>query len=390
MIQIQKDHLLIACKHLQRIVPRKPTLPVLACVKIEPALNHVRLMATDCDRTAHITIPTGTTSKLEALRAKKAGAVLVDSGVLANAAATADAGSFVRIDRDHIQVIIEGQASNIPIAVEDTEFPELPSLDWLPVSGQIDLDALKRLLRCVSIDEGRYILCGVNWDKEGYLIATDGRRLHREPFTPLPEGIDGVTIPTETARLIPARAAISIDHRMDGEKIVTGTHIAFVATENILTIRIFSKLVEGKYPNWRAVCPNPSGNSVRFNNDQAASSLRKIAKIAGTSKRDIDSTLIEVGPSSITFHVRHDGKNSGSFTQPAIIKGKPASIIFNTKYLIAALENGADTIDIADNMTPGIFSGVKDNTHILMPMRGDAPAPTSEPEEENEEEPVEA
>lgn len=389
MIQIHKDHLLIACKHLQRIVPRKPNLPVLGCVKIEPTLSEIRLVATDLERTAHITIPTGANNKLAALRAKKAGPLLVDCGVLANAAATADAGSFLQIDRNHIQVMIEGQASNIPVTMpEDTEFPSMPVVDWLPVSGQIDLDALKRLLRCVSTDDGRYALCGVHWDKEGFLIATDGRRMHRETISPLP--VDSFTIPTDTARIIPPRAAISIDHLKDGGKLITGTHIAFVATENILTIRIFSKLIEAQYPNWRVVFPTPSGNSVRFNNDQAASSLQKIAKIAGTSKRDIDSTLIEVGPNSITFHVRHDGKNSGSFTQPAIVKGSPKPIIFNTKFLITALENSTDTIDIADAMSPGIFSGVKNNTHIIMPMRGDSVTSTPKPEPEPEEEPVEA
>ena len=374
MISIQKDHLLLACKYLHRVVPRKPSLPALACVLIDPTLNETRLIATDRQRTAHISIPTG--NKIAAMRAKQAGKLLVECGVLANAAATADAGTFLTLTRDQIQLTIGGQLSTIPITtnqvadeLSDPTKTELAG-EWLPVSGIFDPDAVKRLLRCVSRDETRFILQGICWDAEGYLIATDGRRLHREPFHALPADLSAdVIIPTAACEIIPPRAAVSLKFGQ------SSNYIAFVATENILTIRIYSRLIEGKYPNWRQVLPTLSGNTIRINNQDVAASLKKISKLHANNK-DCTAT-IEVGQGQITLRL----PSISSFSAPAIIAGTPTSISFNTKFLIDCLENGGDTFDYQDETSPATITGVKRNQHILMPVRLATNTPTAaEPE----------
>ncbi|NDG72165.1 MAG: FtsX-like permease family protein [Proteobacteria bacterium] len=65
----------------------------------------------------------------------------------------------------------------------------------------------------------------------------------------------------------------------------------------------------------------------------------------------------------------------------------------NTQFLIDALENGGDTFSYLDGMHPARITGVKQNTHILMPVRVTPPPATPEPDEapcEEEEEPCEA
>jgi DNA polymerase-3 subunit beta len=390
MIPIHKDHLLIACKHLQRAVNTRHTLPSLACVHIEPGLHETRFTSANLEQAVAASVPTSG-SKLSALRAKNAGSFLVDAGVLANAAASADAATFLQLDRDSIQLTIGSQVSTIPITTESAaEFPPLPEVDWMPVSGQIDLDALKRLMRCASTDETRYILNSVYWDKEGLLVATDGRRLHTEPFAPLE--VEGVTIPYAACRMIPPRASISLERPKDQESPeepvvhLPSRYIAFVATENILTIRIFSKLLDGKFPSWRQVMPQPTSHSVRFNNQDAAANLRKINKLVAGRKKELGSTLLEPSPGRITFHLRKDEVTIGSFTQPAVLTGNPEKIAFNTQFLIDALENGGDTFSYLDGMHPARITGVKQNTHILMPVRvTPPPAAVSEPEPEEDE-----
>jgi DNA polymerase-3 subunit beta len=399
MIQIQKEHLAAACKHLLRVVPKKPTLPILGCIRIHQTPQSIHLTSTAIDRVIHITIPSlslgGIKSKIAALRAKREGAFFIPADLLASAADGADAGSFVTLERANIRIILNEQPSNIPVeGYGDAEWPDqIAGAAFTPVAGTFDPDATKRLMRCASKDEGRYVLMSIHWDAEGILIATDGRRLQREPFTPLtqsignPQGANdpsdtfkGITIPLEACKLIPARASIAL----------ASGYIAFTATENILTIRIFAKLMDGNYPNWRQVTPQPSGKSVRFDNERAAESLRKINKI-GSGKK-MDSTRIEVAKHSgnygtITLTPRKDGKPCGSFALPAIVEGSPDAIHFSTQFLIDALENGGDTIDYADGMSPALITGAKGNTHILMPMRdgGTTTQPEPEPEPEPEE-----
>ena len=93
---------------------------------------------------------------------------------------------------------------------------------------------------------------------------------------------------------------------------------------------------------------------------------------------------------SVTFTVtsKKDGTSCGSFSQPAIIKGNPCIATYDTKFLLAALDNGGDCFDAPDGTSPALITGIKGNTHILMPIRTSTPVET--PCAEEQEEPCEA
>jgi DNA polymerase-3 subunit beta len=378
MISIPKEHLVPAMRHLLRTTPRKPILAVLSCVKIAPVQGAILLTSTDLDRETTISIPAPKPIGLAAkLAANRAVPVVVPADVLANCAKSADPESAIHIAPASITFSIGGQASTVPVRGYNAEdFPDSPQETEHHLGVCFDTDKIKRLLRCVSTDEARYVLNGIYWDGEGYLIATDGRRLHKEstestcPFQ-LGEH-KGVIIPTAACKLIPERAAISLLAKEEDPP----RFIAFTAHQGILTIRILSKLVEGNYPNYRQVIPEASGNSVRFDNTQAAATLRKLAPKGST-------TLITPFPTGVTFSVRDKDSNPcGAFTQPAILKGNPCRATYDTKFLIAALENGGDCIDARDSLSPGLLTGIKGNTHVIMPIRTTEPATPCEKQEE--------
>lgn len=387
MISIPKEHLVPAMRHLLRTTPRKPRIPVLSCVKITPTQGAILLTSTDLDTQTTISIPAprplGLAAKLAAKRAVQA---VVPADVLANCANSADPDSVIHVAQASVTFQIAGQSSVVSVEGYNAEdFPDSPQETEQHIGASLDIDKIKRLIRCVSTDEARYALNGIYWEAEGNLIATDGRRLHKESAHPFQLGEHkGVIIPTAACKLIPERAAISLlAKEEDAPRFIT-----FTAQQGILTIRILSKLVEVNYPNYRAVIPEASGNSIRFDNTQAATALRKLAAIAKDSQ-----TLITPSPMSVTFSVtsKKDGTSCGSFTQPAIHKGNPCRATYDTKFLITALENGGDCLDSQGWVnSPALITGIKDNIHVLMPMRTDVHAdPQHETPCEEEEEPCE-
>jgi DNA polymerase-3 subunit beta len=382
MISIQKEHLVPACRHLLRTTPRRPTLPELESIKITPAQGAILLTTTDLDRETTISIPApkpiGLAAKLAAMRAKP---ILVPAEVLANCAKSADNDSAIHIAPGNISFQIAGQTSSVPVEGYNAEsFPDSPQETEHHLGVCFDTDKIKRLLRAASTDETRYVLNGIYWEGEGNLVATDGRRLHKESAAPFQIGEHkGIIIPNAACKLIPERAAISLLAK--GEE--PPRFIAFTAQQGILTIRILSKLIEGNYPNYRQVIPEASGNSIRFDNTQAATALRKLATIAAKDS----PTLMTPSPTGVTFSVKDkDGNLCGSFTQPAIIKGTPKPSTYNTKFLIDALENGGDCFDTKGDLSPALITGIKGNTHVLMPVRTTDSAPPTPPQETEEEE----
>ena len=57
MIPIPKEHLTPAMRHLLRTVPRRPTMPVLSCVKIAPVQGAILLTSTDLNTETTISVP---------------------------------------------------------------------------------------------------------------------------------------------------------------------------------------------------------------------------------------------------------------------------------------------------------------------------------------------
>jgi DNA polymerase-3 subunit beta len=384
MIPIPKEHLTPAMRHLLRTVPRRPSLPVLSCVKIAPVQGAILLTSTDLNAETTISVPAPRPIGLAAkLVAKRAMPLVVPADVLANCANSADPGSLIHIAPAGITFQIAGQSSTVPVeGYNAEEFPDSPKETEHCLGVCFDSDKIHRLLRCVSTNEARYVLNGIYWEGGGNLVATDGRRLALEhgPLFQLGEN-KGVIIPNATCKLIPERAAISLLAKEEDPP----RFIAFTAQQGILTIRILSKLVEGNYPNYRQVIPEASSHSIRFDNTQAATALRKLAAIAKDSQ-----TLITPSPMSVNFTVtsKKDATSCGSFSQPAIIKGKPCIATYDTKFLLAALENGGDCFDAPDVTSPALITGIKGNTHILMPIRTSTPVET--PCAEEQEEPCEA
>ena len=119
-------------------------------------------------------------------------------------------------------------------------------------------EMLRKVSYAISTDESRFVLNGVFVKLDGskiILVATDGRRLALAE-----EEIEGsVTgefiVPSkatgELSRLLSAAGEVSI---RQGE-----TQVEFTLTqEGIEPYKIYSKLVEGSYPNYKQVIPKES------------------------------------------------------------------------------------------------------------------------------------
>ena len=121
------------------------------------------------------------------------------------------------------------------------------------MTTRIQTDALKALLRFVAVKDVRYYLIGVNFEPEGYAVATDGHTLMAvrcEPFSG-----DSFIVPSAAAK-----AAFSLNKKPP-EIAVSREAIGGVAHTPI----------DGKFPDWRQLVPTaPSGDIARFDADYLA------------------------------------------------------------------------------------------------------------------------
>jgi DNA polymerase-3 subunit beta len=248
------------------------------------------------------------------------------------------------------------------------------------VSAEASLlaDALDRAALCASKDDTRPILTGValvaTEDEALEVVATDSYRLG---VVHVPVSSSGSS--PDRPPVIPASVAKALAKQL---KAIRGT-----AEIRVLSPSAQSKLVaaisfegttwtvrtiEGEFPNWRQVMPEPDGTLFDFDPEELLSALRAAASVWGTKAAppirltlDRACTLVATDPNLGSMRETLDG---ASFSPNGV---GAVQVAFNPGYLADAVrfcgrEQGR--MWVRDALKPVRFEG-PDRTYALMPIR---------------------
>lgn len=123
------------------------------------------------------------------------------------------------------------------------------------IDGPSYLGALRAVLPAASADTARPVLSAVLHEADGTLVATDSYRLH---VATGPALYGAGIVDRSTARMVSAlagkRYAGTIGIRLDGE----GPYGERTATFALDGVTVVGRLVDGEYPSWRMLVPEPA------------------------------------------------------------------------------------------------------------------------------------
>ena len=254
-INVERGAFLKALGHVQSVVERRNTIPILSNVLIEAAKGRLKLTATDLDIEIVESLP---------------------ADVLRNGAATAPAHMLYDIVRkmpegSQVQAeLIAGDSGRLLVSagsirfelacLPQEDFPQM-SAGALPHKFRLAASDLVGLIEktrfAISTEETRFYLNGIYLHAAKDVkppclraVATDGHRLARYELD-LPEGakdIPGVIVPRKTV----AELRRLLD---DGESAV---EIGLSDTKVQFTfggVELTSKLIDGSFPDYQRVIP---------------------------------------------------------------------------------------------------------------------------------------
>lgn len=232
----------------------------------------------------------------------------------------------VTIEAEETQTHIKGAHSQfkLPSANPD-EYPSVKTFDadnYHGVMSRLLANAIKKTVFATDPDSSRFALGGIKIElegTEGRVIGTDGRRLGCVEFGVTP--INGHSTAGLTSVIVPSRASAIIQRAcdaFDGEcRVSCTTNEISVDCGGVV---IGSRLVEGRYPNWRQVIPirNENWSKVEIPAGAFGSIVRQAAIVADKETRGLDftfndGTLIvgaqaaELGESTIEMPVEWEG-----------------------------------------------------------------------------------
>jgi DNA polymerase-3 subunit beta len=369
-LSIECATLLKLLAHVQGVVERRNTIPILSNVMLKAEKGRLYLTATDMD--------------LEIVEASAAdvatpGAITTPAHTLYDIMRKLPGAGKVDLDvnADGTQLTIRAGRSNFKLGCLPTE--DFPQMVAASMKQEFELGAaeLKTLIDrarfAISMEETRYYLNGIylhaaKTDDVDVLraVATDGHRLARVEM-PLPsgaKGLAGVIIPRKTIGEIRKL----IDEATTPVKIaVSDTKLRFSFNDIVLT----SKLIDGTFPDYERVIPVGNDKDLEVDPKLFANAVDRVATIATEKSRAVKLS-IEKG----TLTVSASSPESGSATEELEVKysSTPMEIGFNSRYLLdiaTQIEGDGCRLTIADPASPTIIRDTSDNSalYVLMPMR---------------------
>lgn len=352
------------------IAPSRSPKEILQNVKVTASGGKLTFAATDMEVGIRLEVEEGIEIEVEGSALLPVGrtmSILRESNDEALTIETDDSGTRISGSRSKFR---------LPGSNPD-EFPTVEGFEedkYHVISTRLFREMVKRTVFATDPESSRFALGGVLLEMEESrvtAVGTDGRRLARMEGT---GETNGGHQTTGTTTIVPTRA-IQLMERAVNDKEDT---VDVAARNNDLLVRtsqavIYSRLVEGRYPDWRKVLPQRSeAIQMELTVGPLFAALRQAAIVTDMESRGIDFTFAdgtlkleastaEIGESQIEIPIPYDGE--------------PITLTMDHRYLAdfcKVLDNESTImVEIESSAAPALFSTDDGYAYVIMPMAKD-------------------
>src|SRR5690348_13963255 len=369
-LTIERAALLRALAHVQSVVERRNTIPILSNVMLRAEKGRLALSATDMD--------------LEIVETAEAqvsgeGATTAPAHTLYDIVRKLREGAQIEMQMsgDKAAMTLRSGRSTFTLACLPPEDYPLMTGGELPHNFTLSAAELRTMIDrtrfAISTEETRYYLNGIylhatKADEVPVIraVATDGHRLARMEMV-LPEGaagMPGVIVPRKTVLELRKLVDESDDELQIG---LSDTKIRFGIGEATLT----SKLIDGTFPDYDRVIPTNNDKILEVDCESFAEAVDRVSTISTEKSRAVKLAL-----ESGSLVISATSPENGTAVEELEVRyvASPLEIGFNSRYLLDIAEQidgeGAQFV-MSDAGSPTI---VRDSTdasalYVLMPMR---------------------
>lgn len=365
---IERATLLRGLSHVQSVVERRNTIPILSNVLIEAqGGGTMRLMATDLDLQIDETIPAAV---------DQPGAITVSAHTLFDIVRKLPEGSQVELTAAEGRITVNaGRARFTLSTLPRDDFPMIAEGE-LPVTFELPAETLKQIIDktrfAISTEETRYYLNGIFFhvtDEATPLLraaATDGHRLARVTVA-RPDGAESMPDVIVPRKCI-AELRKLLDE-VDGSVGVSlsNSKIRFDLGQAILT----SKLIDGTFPDYSRVIPTANDKILKIDPRSFMQGVDRVSTIATEKTRAVKMALDR---DKVTLSVTSPENGTAAEEVPGDYTALGFEIGFNSRYLmdiLGQIEGDLVEVHLADAAAPTL---IRENDsapalYVLMPMR---------------------
>jgi len=385
--KINRDHFANGLQLVTSVVGVRKTMQILQNVLIEASNGKVSLITTNLDLGVRCSVKADVSEE---------GSITLPVRELGNIVRQL-AGMEVSVEcteGNRATISTRGSLFHI-MGIESKEFPPLPALDKL---NQYDLSRveltqmLKNVSYAQSVNEERYMLRGVFFsfaDDKLTLVATDGRRLavtEREMTVSKDSGGEFIlpaSTVSELMKMPPLGDMVKVS--FNERQVAFEMKISDVGSDAsdeekaagkgfVDSIYLVSKVVEGRYPNYKQVIPAEVFEKSEVERELLQECITRAALVSDEKVTlSIKSGELEITGQSTVGDSRE--------TMGIDYEGAEVTVSFNPGFAcdpLKALTKDKVILEFRDEISPGIFrtDAPKEDDQIsflcvIMPIRSD-------------------
>jgi DNA polymerase-3 subunit beta len=386
-LKITKDLFLRTLSQVSSAVERRHTLPILSNLKLEVTLTHLTLTASDLEveLVAVVRLPEGA--------CLEAGATTLSARKLMDICKSLPNAALIDLQStdDRRCQLKSGNSRFMLGTLPAEDFPLLSggSSDSLNSGTRLKVDqrALKRLLDktafAMAVQDVRFYLTGMLFEaSEAQLrtVTTDGHRLAMFETPAVLDGSQGVQA------IVPRKGVMELQRLLGAEEsqlsILVGREFLSVTLTQQnkaqegqqavdIEIRFTTKLIDGKFPDYRRVIPKNGDKVMQVALDEFKQTLQRVAILSNEKLRGVFLQL-----NNHNMQMRANNAEQDEAVEDLLIsyEGAPLEMSFNAQYLldiINVFEGSTLQMTLSDANASALVQDPSENgaVYVVMPMR---------------------
>lgn len=363
-LSVTQENFSRALSAVGRVATSKAGLPILSNLLLRTEGNRLLIAATNLEIAATYYI---------GAKVESQGSITLPARLISEFAANLPKGTVTLSTKGTRMTIKSGSYQSVINGVDAEDFPELPGINEdesvkYTLSTEDFKQAVSQTIITCSHDSTRPVLTGVYWHSNDgwlYLAATDGYRLAERRL---------VKTKSEIAAIVPSaslqEALRTITEGVDEvEVLFDDTQVRFRIGEAEIT----SRLIDGKYPDYRQLIPKTSETSATVE----ASEFGRIVKVAGLFARESGGSVIvtvEDETKQLSIHSVASELGENTSAAEANVQGS-GQVTLNSRYIseaLGAIDGSRVTFRFSGKLSPTVLSTAEadpDYIHIIMPLK---------------------
>ena len=366
---VKRDNLLKSLNFVQGIVEKKNTLPILSNVLLQLSNNILSIVATDLDIIFY--------DEIQDVKIIKEGSTTTSAAILYDILRKISSNSELNFDlKSENNLSLKSDNSDFNLKCLPTDnFPSFSDEFNSPeiiLNNDKFLKLLNKTKISISNDDTRHYLNGVflhltKSNDRNFLtgVATDSHRLSSS-------SIEITNIDSFSSIILPRKTVFQLCTLLSE----TREKLSIQTSENKIKfnlgkIKLISKVIDGKFPDYRKVVPEKNDKSLIVPSKDFISSIERVASVSLDRKEGLK---LNINRENVQLSVSSANSGEGNEIIKASFNADNLNISFNSKYLIdiaSEIEDKNLKMNFKDAVSPVLIEDVSDRNsyYVIMPMK---------------------